>query len=93
MSSSRARELELRKYLSTLPYSKRQRTREYQELRELVYARHVKHNNRYVCASCNHECHACTPHGDCHVQFRTACACKRCTCPECDLRYHVYKTV
>jgi len=89
MSSSRARELELRKYLSTLPYSKRQRTREYQELRELVYARHTT----TYCHSCNHECHARTPHGDCPVQFRTPCTCKRCRCPECDLRYNVYKTV
>ena len=80
------RERELREYLKTLTYSKRGRTTEHQELKDIVYARHKQeHIDNFTCSHCEHRCHMFTEHGWCHDP---ACACRHCICPRCDLEYN-----
>ena len=79
------REKELRAYLKKLPHSKRPRTIEHQELKDIVYARHTQeHIDNFTCSYCAHRCHMFAEHGWCHDP---ACACRNCLCPRCDLEY------
>ena len=80
------KEKELRKYLKHMTPWKKQRTQEYQELKDIVYARHNKDNiDKFLCSNCDHRCHMFTAHGWCHDD---ACACRHCNCPRCDLEYN-----
>ena len=80
------KERELREYLKKLPYNKKGRTPEYQDLKKIVYDRHSKENiEKFQCSSCDHKCHMFAEYGWCHDP---ACACRNCNCPRCDLEYN-----
>ena len=84
------REEQLRNYLKTLPYNKRGRTAEYQELKKIVNARHAGFNGK--CANCGHTgCHAFNGVGE-KVTGKcssASCNCVRCLCNHCDLNWGI----
>lgn len=84
------REEQLRKYLKSLPYNKRSRVSEYQDLKAIVNSRHAGFDGK--CANCGHEpCHAYAGLGE-HVTGKcssASCDCVKCLCARCDLSWGI----
>ena len=83
-------EEELRSYLNTLPYNKRGRCPEYQDLKNIVDARHKDLEGK--CANCGHGgCHAYAGIGE-KVTGKcssSSCDCVNCLCRNCDLNWGI----
>jgi len=81
------REKELRQYLKKLPYHKRTRTSQYQDLKAIVDGRHTMPG---LCKKCGHlPCHAYAGMGE-RVTSRCghpSCNCIGCKCDRCDLNW------
>ena len=84
------KEEQLRGYLKTLPYNKRGRVAEYQDLKAIIDARHKDLNGK--CANCGHgPCHAYAGAGEKVTGScsSASCDCVHCLCKNCDLNWGI----